>query len=88
MRRSGLNDELRFDAQFFQKVYLAEDSRRKSYLNLLIGGEAYVTDGPHGYHEVDESSPIAMLTAKCARGWFASREGADLISEATHNANL
>ena len=88
IRRSELNSDLRFDAQFFQKAYLAEDSRRKAYPKLLIGGEAFVTDGPHGYHELDDSSPIAMLTAKCARGWFASREGADLISKDTHNANL
>ena len=46
----------------------------------LLGDFAAVTDGPHGYHVVDESSPIAMLTAKCASDWFAQREEADRIA--------
>lgn len=83
-----LNDEKRVDAQYFRKAYLEEDARRKKHDNLPIGSQAVVTDGPHGYHEVDEESPVAMLTAKCAKGWFASREGADSISLRTHNANL
>lgn len=86
--KSAVNDELRIDSQYFQKKYLLEDERRGHFENVLIGSEAYVTDGPHGYHEVDEESPIAMLTAKCARDWFAARTEADTISLTTHTTNL
>lgn len=88
IRQSELNEELRVDSQYFQKRYLYEDARRRHFTNLLLGAQAFVTDGPHGYHEVDEASPIAMLTAKCAKEWFATRTEADTISADTHNANL
>jgi type I restriction enzyme M protein len=53
----------------------------------LIGKFADVTDGPHGYHIVDESSSIVMLTAKNAKEWFTDREGADPIAKSVHDAN-
>jgi hypothetical protein len=60
--RSQISEDIRIDSQYFQRKYLAEESRRRLYPNTTIGSQAYVTDGPHGYHEVDESSPVAMLT--------------------------
>lgn len=75
-----MNEELRYEAEFFRKRYLSEDQALEQTDLRMIGSFAFVTDGPHGYHEVDDSSPIAMLTAKCASDWFASRDGADTIA--------
>jgi hypothetical protein len=84
---SALNDERRIDAQYFRKRYLAEDASRKHYSGITLGEVAFITDGPHGYHIVDESSNVAMLTAKCAKNWFADRSQAEVIHVQTHNAN-
>ena len=75
------------DSQFFRKVYLREDQALHNHNLINVGTFAFVTDGPHGYHEVDEQSPIAMLTAKCASNWFAEREGADTIALWVDEAN-
>ncbi|MDR1471718.1 MAG: restriction endonuclease subunit S [Synergistaceae bacterium] len=85
---SILNEERRIDAQYFKKKYLKEDSRRRHYVSVTLGSQTFITDGPHGYHVVDEKSSIAMLTAKCAKNWFASKTEADRIAAETHNANL
>jgi len=87
VQRNELNDEFRIDAQYFQKRYLLEDACRRNFNTVPLGSQAFITDGPHGYHEVDPSSTIAMLTAKCAKMWFASRDGADTISLGTHQSN-
>lgn len=67
---------------------MLEDKCRRHFKSISLGNQAFITDGPHGYHEVDEDSPIAMLTAKCAKKWFANRNDADTISLDTHNSNL
>ena len=81
IKRSQLNAELRYEAEFFRKRYLQEDSALSRWYKPTIGEFASVTDGPHGYHVVDEESPIVMLTAKNAKDWFSNREGADPIAE-------
>lgn len=86
--KSKLNCELRYDAEFFHKQYLIEDSALSRVKSKPIGDFAVVTDGQHGYHVIDDKSPIAMLTAKNARGWLSDREGADRIAKETHEANL
>ncbi len=82
-----LNDELRYEAEFFQKKYLLEDSELSTLSKTTIGAFAAVTDGPHGYHIVDEHSRIAMLTAKCARDWFSDRTPAETIAASVDLAN-
>lgn len=84
---SSLNAEVRYEAEFFQKKYLREDTYLAKFPEQSIGNFAYVTDGPHGYHIVDESSPIAMLTAKCAKDWFTDRSSAETITESVNLAN-
>lgn len=84
---SVLNEELRYEAEFFQKKYLLEDSELSVLSKTTIGTFATVTDGPHGYHIVDEHSPIAMLTAKCARDWFSDRTPAETIAASVDLAN-
>jgi type I restriction enzyme M protein len=85
---SGLNEERRIDSQYFRKRYIAEDACRRHFRTITLGSQAFITDGPHGYHVVDESSAIAMLTAKCAKQWFADRSEADTIDVATHESSL
>jgi hypothetical protein len=84
---SALNEELRYEAEFFQKKYLLEDSELSILSKATLGAFAAVTDGPHGYHIVDEHSPIAMLTAKCARDWFSDRTPAETIAASVDLAN-
>lgn len=81
IRRSQLNIELRYEAEFFRQRYLKEDSALSRWPRLKVHEFANVTDGPHGYHVVDEESSIVMLTAKNAKDWFSDREGADPIAE-------
>lgn len=78
---SQINAELRVEAEFFKKRYLSEDTALSRLPQRIIGDFATVTDGPHGYHVVDEASSIVMLTAKNAKNWFSEREGADPIAE-------
>jgi type I restriction enzyme, S subunit len=82
-----LNDEFRFEAQFFRKRFLHDDDALARNEIVALGTFANVTDGPHGYHEVDEDSPIAMLTARSASDWFADRSAADTIAEWVDKAN-
>lgn len=84
---SDLPLDLRFDAQFFQKAYIAEDQALHRHKLKLIGTGAFVTDGPHGYHAVDEQAPTAMLTAKCAASWFADRSPAETVADWVVQAN-
>ncbi|MFI3222831.1 MAG: N-6 DNA methylase, partial [Methylococcaceae bacterium] len=75
------NASKRIDGEYFKKKYLKEDNQRKHYVNISIGELAFVTDGQHGYHEVDESSDIHHLTAKNAKNWFSDTIGADRIAK-------
>ena len=77
----------RLDAQFFKKTYLVEAHALHLHTLRALGQLAFITDGPHGYHEVDIASPIAMLTAKSATSWFAGRQGADTIARWVDDAN-
>jgi len=78
--KSAINEELRYEAEFYRQRYLHEDMALSHWPTQTIGEFAYVTDGPHGYHIVDELSPIVMLTAKNAKDWFSERDGADPIA--------
>ncbi len=76
------NEDLRFDAEFFQKRFLKENFIRSKYENLILGDSntSFITDGQHGYHEVDYSSQIHMLTAKNTKNWFANITDAEPIA--------
>ena len=75
------NDSFRFDSEYFKKEFLKEDRLRERFNNTALNSVAFITDGQHGYHEVDESSEILHLTAKNAKGWFADSEGADRLAK-------
>ena len=75
------NSVIRIDAEYFKKKYLTEDSLREKYSNLYLDNFCFITDGQHGYHEVDESSPIRHLTAKNFKNWFADDNNADRLAK-------
>lgn len=77
----NLNAEFRFDSEYHKKAYLKEDKQRSKYANLALGQFAFITDGQHGYHEVDDDSPLVLLTAKNAKNWFADKLGADKVAQ-------
>jgi type I restriction enzyme M protein len=81
VRLKRLNAEFRIDAEYYKKDYLKEDQQRGKYPNTPLGHLAFITDGQHGYHEVDEESPITLLTAKNAKNWFADKDGADRVAK-------
>ncbi len=85
--KSAINEDFRYEAEFFRKRYLHEDTALSRWQKQMVGEFAHVTDGPHGYHVVDEASPIVMLTAKNAKNWFSERSGADPIAEWVHTIN-
>ncbi len=76
-----LNSEFRIDSEYFLKQYIEDDLKISKLKNIVLGNFAFITDGQHGYHELDENSPIHMLTAKNTKNWFADIDGADTISK-------
>ncbi len=81
------NSIFRFDAEYFKKIYLSEDSQRKKHSNEHLGNNAFITDGQHGYHEVDEKSEIRHLTAKNFKNWFANIIDADRLAKWVDDKN-
>ena len=81
------NDTKRFDAEYFKKEYLIEDKPRTKYKNEYLGNISFITDGQHGYHEVDESSKIRHLTAKNFKNWFANEDGAERLAQWVDDRN-
>lgn len=86
--RSKLNEELRYEAEYFRKRYLAQDAARMRWPTVTVAAAASVTDGPHGYHIIDPDSDVIMLTAKNAKDWFTTREGADPLARHIHEENM
>lgn len=80
-------EDLRFDADYYKPKYLRDDAQLGKFDSILIGDLAFVTDGQHGYHEVDDNSPICHLTAKNAKNWFADSIGADRLAKWVDDKN-
>ncbi|MCA6431333.1 MAG: restriction endonuclease subunit S [Cytophagales bacterium] len=81
------NEVFRIDSEYFKKHYLKEDMNRTKYENTYLGSVAFITDGQHGYHEVDINSKILHLTAKNFKNWFADRVDADPLASWVHENN-
>ena len=71
----------RFDAEYFKPEFVHKENILQAQTLPLLGNFAFVTDGQHGYHEVDDTSPISHLTAKNAKNWFADNINADRIAK-------
>ncbi|HPG29525.1 MAG TPA: restriction endonuclease subunit S [bacterium] len=72
---------LRIDAEYYKPQYLKDDEFVSHYQQRKLGDCTFITDGQHGYHEVDENSNINLLTAKNAKTWIANNINADKIAQ-------
>jgi len=81
------NSDFRIDADYYHPVYLREDYLVAKFKNIPLSEFAFITDGQHGYHEVDENSPISHLTAKNAKNWFADTKNADRLAKWVDDKN-
>lgn len=81
------NKSFRFDSEYFKKEYLIDDIILHKYRIFKLGELSFITDGQHGYHEIDENSNIHMLTAKNAKTWFANLEGAEPLAKWVDDKN-
>lgn len=81
INKSLLNDDFRIDSEYHKKRYLREDLYVNKFVTIPIREVATVSDGQHGYHEEDSSSPIHMLTAKNAKNWFANLDDAIRVAK-------
>lgn len=81
INKSLLNDDFRIDSEYHKKRYLREDLYVNKFVTIPIRKVATVSDGQHGYHEEDSSSPIHMLTAKNAKNWFANLDHAIRVAK-------
>ena len=86
--KNDVIDAQRFDAEYFKPEYIRETKLIENISHIQIGELAFVTDGQHGYHIVDENSNIAHLTARHMKNWFITRAGADMLSLETNTKNL
>lgn len=81
------NTSFRVDSDFFKKQYLREYYQRKKFENIILGDVAFITDGQHGYHEVDETSKISHITAKNTKNWFTDKIRADGLAQWVDDKN-
>ncbi len=82
---SSVNRDFRVDSEYHQKLYLSDEKYLEA--NNARAIDCFVTDGQHGYHEIDETSEIHMLTAKNAKNWFADTVNADLVAKWVDDSN-
>lgn len=70
----------RIDAEYYRPKYLSDDRYLSRHPVVRLGEISFVTDGQHGYHEVDPNSEIRFLTAKNAREWFADGQNVEHVA--------
>lgn len=85
---SQLEDELRFDSQYYTPSNMALQEELQAFPTRLLGSIALITDGQHGYFKLDEKSEIRQITAKCIKEGLVDKTQADRLSAITHNKNL
>ena len=85
---SQLEDEIRFDSQYYSPDNIILEEEIKSFPTILLGSVAAVTDGQHGYFKLDENSEIRQITAKCIKEGLINKSSADRLSAVTHLNNL
>gem|GEM_PF-43129 len=71
VKLSEMFDDGRMDAEYYKKEYLIENLLIKKYPIKKLGELAFITDGQHGYYEMDDNSEIRFLIGKDFHNWFA-----------------
>jgi hypothetical protein len=84
---SKLYGAYRWDAECYEPDVLRDENALSGFPTVKLGSIATITDGQHGYHEVDDSSPIRHITARCIEHGIVSGTRADRLSKRTHDAN-
>jgi restriction endonuclease S subunit len=87
VKLSELYGAYRWDAECYEPEVLRDEHALAHFPTVKLGEIAYVTDGQHGYHEVDEESDIRHITARCVEDGVVTDGKADRLSATTHNAN-
>jgi restriction endonuclease S subunit len=77
----------RWDAECYEPDVLRDENALAHFRTVKLGDIAYITDGQHGYHEVDEESAVRHITAQCVEGGVVTDTKADRLSKKTHDAN-
>jgi hypothetical protein len=77
----------RLDAECYAPTVLQDEKALDHCRTVRLGDVAFVTDGQHGYHEVDPTSPVRHITAKCVQHGFVTDHDTDRLALATHEAN-
>jgi type I restriction enzyme M protein len=85
---SELEDEIRFDPQYYTPENMLFEEEIKAFQTIYLGSMALITDGQHGYFKLDENSEIRQITAKCIKEGLIDKTNADRLSHITHNNNL
>lgn len=88
VRRSHLFGASRLDAECYTPELIQAYDHLESISHARLGDHAKITDGQHGYHKVDPSSPIRHLTARCIKAFFIDDSQAERLSAETHEKNL
>lgn len=88
VKLSALYGAYRWDAECYQPDVLRDADALAHFPTVKLGDVSYITDGQHGYHEVDEESEIRHITARCVEGGIVTDTKADRLSLKTHNANV
>ena len=84
---SKLYGARRLDAECYRPEILRDEQALHGLELARLGDVARVTDGQHGYHEVDAASPILHVTAKCVKDGLVDGSGTDRLARSTHEAN-
>jgi len=77
----------RIDAEAYQREVLNAYIALARLPHVQLGEVAFITDGQHGYHVIDETSEIKHLTAQCIRNGYVDASNADRISAEMHARN-
>jgi restriction endonuclease S subunit len=87
VRASELIGARRIDAEAYQPALLSAYEVIDHLPHVQLGEVAFITDGQHGYHIIDETSDIKHLTAQCIRNGYVDVSNADRISAEMHARN-
>lgn len=87
VKLSEMYGAFRWDAECYTPRMLRDQHALAGLTTIKLGSIAFVTDGQHGYHEVDEESEVRHLTAKSVRAGVVIDRDVDRLAMATHEAN-